>query len=88
MQPDSLSVIVMTCVLLHNFLRKSITSANFYSPLGCFDTITSEGDVIFPGRWRQEVEDENTGALLPLRPIARRASCSSLEIRNKSIFNK
>ncbi|KAF9410745.1 hypothetical protein HW555_010262 [Spodoptera exigua] len=62
------SLITMTCVLLHNFLRKSKTSQHLYSPQ--IQKIRS---------WRQNY----TGTFDPLQPIPRRAPACAVETRLK-----
>ncbi|XP_031346802.1 protein ANTAGONIST OF LIKE HETEROCHROMATIN PROTEIN 1-like [Photinus pyralis] len=78
LQPDKASNIVMTCILLHNFLRKSKTSKSHYAPPGTFDR--ENNGQVFPGAWRQE--DGNMSSLLPLRNIPRRSSRLPKEIRD------
>jgi len=46
-EPENATNIVMTCVLLHNFLRKSRTSSKMYSPPGVLD-YENAGEII-PG---------------------------------------
>jgi len=53
LEPEKVTNITLTCVLLHNFLRRSKTSSSKYSPSGIFDIENEEGQII-PGTWRQE----------------------------------
>lgn len=78
-QPDRASNIVMSCVLLHNFLRNSKTSNNLYTPPGFTDTITNEE--IVPGLWRNE-QQHFDGALRPIRAVARRSALQPTQIRD------
>ncbi|CAH1995225.1 unnamed protein product [Acanthoscelides obtectus] len=79
LQPEKVSLIVMTCVLLHNFLRKSRSSRSNYSPPGTFDS--EEDGNITPGAWRQN--QDNMSSLLPLRNIPRKPSMEARTIRNE-----
>ncbi|XP_022818061.1 uncharacterized protein LOC111350654 [Spodoptera litura] len=72
------SLITMTCVLLHNFLRKSKTSQHLYSPPNSEDKYLN-GELIQPGSWRQNY----TGTFDPLQPIPRRAPTCAVETRLK-----
>jgi hypothetical protein len=49
LQPNKVSIITMTCILLHNFLRRSKTSSTRYTPQGTLD-VEIEGRAI-PGSW-------------------------------------
>lgn len=71
------SVVIMTCVLLHNFLRKSKTSRDLYCPPGTSDTYVN-GELVAPGSWRKNTDTEFT----PLQPIPRRAKNSDIQIRD------
>lgn len=75
--PVKASVITMTCVLLHNFLRKSMTSRGIYNPPGYVDTYDVNGELINPGSWRTMQKD----GLVPLQPVARRAANNAIETR-------
>ncbi|XP_061717029.1 uncharacterized protein LOC133524889 isoform X1 [Cydia pomonella] len=79
LQPDKVTDIVMTCVLLHNFLRRSKKSRQIYTPVGIFDT-DHEG-VIQPGSWRND--QEGMSSLLPLRSLPRRAAVTAKSVRDK-----
>lgn len=68
-QPEKASLICMTCALLHNFLRRSNTTRQLYSPNGVFDY---EADGHFkPGTWRR---DTNNSSFTPLSEIPRKPS--------------
>nr|CAH7719679.1 unnamed protein product [Callosobruchus chinensis]CAH7749889.1 unnamed protein product [Callosobruchus chinensis] len=47
LQPDKATDIVMTCALLHNFLRRSKHSKSLYTPNGSFDTENDDGVIEF-----------------------------------------
>nr|CAH7719678.1 unnamed protein product [Callosobruchus chinensis] len=47
MSPDKATDIVMTCALLHNFLRRSKHSKSLYTPNGSFDTENDDGVIEF-----------------------------------------
>lgn len=48
LQPAKARSVILACVHLHNFLRKSDSSKNLYSPQGTFDTEDiSNGDIIY-----------------------------------------
>jgi hypothetical protein len=50
LSPEKATIIIMTCVYLHNFLRKSSkNSRNLYTPPGTFDEDMA-GNII-PGAW-------------------------------------
>nr|CAH7769621.1 unnamed protein product [Callosobruchus chinensis] len=80
LQPDKVASVVMTCVLLHNFLRRSTSSRSLYSPYGRFDF--EENGKIIDGAWRQANTDIMT-SLLPLRNIPRKPSMDAKEIRKE-----
>nr|CAH7743831.1 unnamed protein product [Callosobruchus chinensis] len=58
----------MTCIVLHNFLRRSTSSRSLCSPNGTFDF--AENGKIIGGAWRRENTDTTT-SLLVLRNIPR-----------------
>lgn len=72
------SIITMTCVLLHNFLRKSATSRERYNPPGTTDTYIN-GQLISPGSWRQN----NSSIFTPLQSAPRRATNNAIQIRER-----
>lgn len=81
LQPEKAKLITMTCILLHNFLRRSSTSLNIYAPPGSIDTFDDSGVLIQPGLWR--TNQEITSALRNFRSVARRPANSATEIRNE-----
>lgn len=79
LEPEKAQTIVMAIVCLHNFLRKSHSSRNVYTPQGTFDQEDEHGNLI-PGSWRLENNSETS--CIPIRNIPRRASSNAKEIRN------
>ncbi len=71
----------MTCILLHNFLRKSNSSVQIYTPPGTIDTYDPEGVFIQPGSWRTDVDDN--GAIRPLPQRGRRPAPGANQIREE-----
>lgn len=69
--------VVMTCILLHNFLGNSKYSRNLYTPPGTLDSDESRAD----GLWRQN--ETNTTGLRSIRQIPRRVPRDITEIRNE-----
>lgn len=78
LEPDKVTNITMTCVLLHNFLSSSKTSSSSYLPLGTFDT-EKEGEVT-PGSWRQDQKD--LSSFLPLRKMPGKPEFAANRIRD------
>lgn len=79
--PEKVSIITMTCILLHNFLRRSETSASIYTPPGTIDSYDNFGSITQPGSWRNEVV--GNCALRPLNQIPRRSSMNANQIREE-----
>lgn len=70
--------ITMTCVLLHNFLRRSKTSKSSYTPPGAFDS--GKDDAFFPGSWRNDQDDMSS--FVPLRRVHRKSGLEAMRIRD------
>lgn len=68
----------MTCILLHNFLRRSQTSRASYSPSGMFDS--EKGNELCLGSWRQD--QKYLTSFLPFRRVPRRPGVEAMEIRD------
>lgn len=81
LNPEKTTIIAMTCVLLHNFLRKSRTSSAIYAPSGTVDVYDSNNELVTPGLWRNEIED--TCAIRPLQQIPRRPAQDACQIREE-----
>lgn len=80
LQPDNAALIVMTTVCLHNFLRRSKTSRNLYTPPGTFDT--EENGVITSGSWRADNEGMSS-FFNYFKNIPRRSKKSAEAIRDE-----
>lgn len=78
LEPEKSKLIVLTCVYLHNFLRKS--EADMYAS-NMFDTETDDRNGIIQGAWRRENQDLTS--FLPLRRVPRKSSNHSQEIRKE-----
>ncbi|KAH9645070.1 hypothetical protein HF086_005615 [Spodoptera exigua] len=81
LQPEKAAIVTMTCILLHNFLRRSSTSLYVYTPHGTIDIYDNSDMLVQPGSWRQEVE--MTCAVRDLRHVPRRPPLNATEIRNQ-----
>ena len=77
---DKVESVVLSCIYLHNFLRRNATSKSLCTPPGSFDSEDSDGNLI-PGSWRSDLED--TESLITLQNIPKRASIESQEIGNE-----
>lgn len=77
-EPEKATVIVMTCIYLHNFLRRDKSSKDMYSPSGSFDREV-EGQII-DGSWRHEV---NSTILQPIEKLARKSPRAAEDVRNE-----
>lgn len=87
--PDKASVITLTCILLHNYLIRSNTSSQIYSPQDSFDVYDDNDTLIRPGSWRREIS--STNAIQNVLPIARRTAANASQVRDEFknyFFNK
>ncbi|KAJ8968310.1 hypothetical protein NQ314_002371 [Rhamnusium bicolor] len=75
LKPDAPQLVVMACVYLHNFLRKSKTLKNVYCPEGALD-IEVDGQVI-SGTWRN---DNEMSSAFNLKGVPRISPTSDQEI--------
>nr|CAI5847438.1 unnamed protein product [Callosobruchus analis] len=75
--PDKANKIIKTCVLLHNFLRRSATSRTSYSPQGTFDD--EQNGKFIPGSWRSD--NEGLVSLKPLHSVPRRSRLEAETVR-------
>ncbi|KAF9406808.1 hypothetical protein HW555_012947, partial [Spodoptera exigua] len=71
------SIITHSCLLLHNFLRKSKSSRNIYTPPGSTDSYDRNGELIRVG---MRVNHEEN--LLPLQSVPRRPPINATQIRS------
>lgn len=83
LQVEKARIVVECAVLLHNFLRRSRTSSNTYSPPGMVDSHIDENGVrkFVPGTWRSDMDDLTSS--FPLKGVARRSRTTPKEIRNE-----
>ncbi|CAK1584748.1 unnamed protein product [Parnassius mnemosyne] len=79
--PEKVSLITMTCILLHNYLRKSNTSLPIYTPPGTIDIYDNNDILTHPGTWRQELESNS--AVRDLLHVPRRPASNAREIREE-----
>ena len=78
LEPEKAEIVVMATICLHNFLRRSSTSRNIYTPDGTFDR--EENGEVIPGTWRSE-NDTNSASFQDLRSIPRKSPGSAIRIR-------
>jgi len=78
---EKVSIITMTCVLLHNFLRRNETAASIYTPPGTIDICDNTGVIIQPGSWRREI-GENC-AIRRIDQVPRRSPENAIQIREQ-----
>lgn len=79
LEPEKVSMITMTCVLLHNYLQKSRTSSSMYTISSMFDSEIDEQ--LIPGQWRQDNNDMTS--FIPLQKIARKSGLEAKFIRQE-----
>lgn len=77
LEPEKAELVVMSCVHLHNFLRKS-NSVNLYCPQGTQDTEVD--GIVTPGSWRNDTE---MSSLINIKKIPRKSTKSAQEIREE-----
>jgi len=81
LQPTKARNVILTCVHLHNFLRKSDSLKNLYSPQGTFDTEDIlHGDIIY-GSWREETT--NLRAFQSLNKTGWKSAVAGYQIREQ-----
>lgn len=80
LEPEKVQEIAITCVLLHNFLRKSKSSSSLYTPPGVFDSENNDG-IIVPGSWRPEKND--LGSMFPLQRVPKRFGLDTKIVRDQ-----
>lgn len=77
LQPEKAELIVLACIYLHNFLRRSKSSKTFYTPVGALDR-EEEGQIL-EGEWRRDSQDLTS--LLPLQKIGRKSTQRAQDVR-------
>ncbi|KAF0754545.1 protein ANTAGONIST OF LIKE HETEROCHROMATIN PROTEIN 1-like, partial [Aphis craccivora] len=80
-QPEKTNTIVLACVHLHNFLRRSESSKNLYCPPDIFDTEDFENQIIKKGTWRSDSSE--TTSFLPLKKCGRKSAADVEETRER-----
>lgn len=80
LNPEKVKLLTLTCILLHNFLRKS-SSLNIYSLHGTVDAYDENNTLITPGLWRNEIE--RNCAIRDIPHLPRRAALNAREIRDE-----
>lgn len=78
LEPDKVSNVTLACVLLHNFMRRSPSSASCYTPPGTFDTEV-DGEII-PGSWRND--QSGMTSFMTIKKAARKPGEEAKAIRN------
>lgn len=76
LEPKKCSVILRSCLLLHNFLIKSDSSKDIYCPPGTVDTYF-DGELMSQGSWRHENQDH----FLPLQSLPCAPDDDAVQIR-------
>ncbi|KAG8311342.1 uncharacterized protein LOC124371719 [Homalodisca vitripennis] len=79
LQPDKVALVTMTCVILHNFLRRSRTSRSMYTPAGTFDS--EDNGMVTGGSWREDTADMTS--MLPLQKVPRKPGTAAKEYREE-----
>jgi len=78
LEPQKASNIVMTCVLLHNFLRKSRSSSSKYLPRNTLDI--ENDDQLILDSWRNE--QNYITSMVPIRKVPRKSGDEAKMIRD------
>lgn len=76
LHPKKVESVVLSCISIHNFLRRDAKSVRAYTPPGTFDVEDLETGIITPGSWRS---DDN--CLLDLQRVPRNAPQEAKEVR-------
>ncbi|XP_060882146.1 uncharacterized protein LOC132953828 [Metopolophium dirhodum] len=81
LQPEKINTIVLACVHLHNFLRRSESSKNVYSPPDIFDSEAFENRTLKKGTWRSDSSE--TTSFLPLKKCGRKSAAAVHKTRER-----
>lgn len=81
LEPENADKVVLACVHLHNFLRRSESSSSSYTPQGTFDCEDLRTGTIIPGQWRVESMPGET--LLHLKRVPKKPSQLAKEVRKE-----
>ncbi|XP_074039919.1 uncharacterized protein [Leptinotarsa decemlineata] len=80
LEPEKAELVVMTIVLLHNFLRRNKQSRTLYNPTGTFDADV-DGQFV-PGNWRETL-NEKMSSLIPIRTLPRKSPKEAQDTRKE-----
>lgn len=83
LEPEPAITVVMACIVLHNFLRKSRHSSHRYNPPGTFDIFDGD-NLIVQGSWRADIP--SNPALRNIANIPRRSPRNPVDIRNEFAY--
>lgn len=78
LQPDKVQLVVMATICLHNFLKRSKTSKNIYTPPTSFDVEVNRETQ--SADWRRDQNDHTS--LLPLKNVPRKSKISAEKKRD------
>lgn len=81
LEPERADTVVLACAHLHNFLRRSKSSAASYTPPGTFDSEDKDTTTLVPGQWRVDGLPKET--LLRLKRIPKKPSQLAKQIREE-----
>jgi hypothetical protein len=79
--PDKARIIVMTCLYLHNFLRREKQSRYNYMPSHSVDSEDLNSHSTAEGSWRCEIR--NIQGMRDLQRIARRPTAGAADVRTR-----
>ncbi|XP_019698090.1 protein ANTAGONIST OF LIKE HETEROCHROMATIN PROTEIN 1-like [Harpegnathos saltator] len=79
LEPHKAELIVMAVIYLHNFLRRSKSSTNIYTPPGFLDTDLNGHTIL--GSWRND--QQGMESLLPLKNVPCKTKLIAQEIREE-----
>lgn len=80
LKPATCEIVTMSCVYLHNFLRRNKLSRALYTPPGTFDYEDSEYNII-EGTWRRDIGTHSN--MLDLQTVARHPPLAATVVRDK-----
>lgn len=81
LHPDKVECVTLTCIYLHNFLRRNVEARSAYSPPGTFDSEDVDNATVAVGSWRAEI-NEGEG-FINLQNIPRRGTEDAQDIRKE-----
>lgn len=81
MSPDNCDIIVLACVVLHNFLMVN-DHKRLYCPANYVDREGNDG-VVHEGEWRSQLRADGCNPLRSYTTHIRRSTESAIELRNK-----